>query len=63
MYLFSKHAYIYTIIFHIQVDSRYMRYKTTPPGAPVPEDLVRRKRAAPEYKIETLLIVDFSVYE
>nr|XP_034300009.1 snake venom metalloproteinase aculysin-1-like [Crassostrea gigas] len=61
--LMAKHTNISYCDSISMVDSRYMRYKTTPPGAPVPEDLVRRKRAAPEYKIETLLIVDFSVYE
>uniref|UniRef100_K1PXB8 A disintegrin and metalloproteinase with thrombospondin motifs 1 n=1 Tax=Magallana gigas TaxID=29159 RepID=K1PXB8_MAGGI len=46
----------------IPIDKTQRRYKATPPGAPVPEALVRRKRAVPEYKIETLLVVDFSVY-
>ncbi|XP_034302732.2 mucin-22 [Magallana gigas] len=46
----------------IPIDKTQRRYRATPPGAPVPEALVRRKRAVPEYKIETLLVVDFSVY-
>lgn len=48
-------------IVHICADKTQRRYKATP-GAPVPEALVRRKRAVPDYKIETLLVVDFSVY-
>ena len=38
------------------------QFKTLPQNSVMTEDLQRNKRAIPEYKIEMLLIIDFSVY-